>query len=173
MYEQMFRSVQLDILKRAAKIDSGKKASRNNNQDFPYLYGYTDNGDVALMSSFAVYLVYPEVCYIDLRAAFRREAIPTSQVMRILDDKNAYPAEMTADLKQMENGTTVHVFEVENGEQVLIDTKLFKPFKDMQIELKFKASNPISPVFVYNDLGRKVGMVLPVRPPEYDSKRRY
>lgn len=156
MYTQMFKSVQLDLIKKATRIDSKKKRGSRNPHDFGYVYGYTEDGDIALMNSFAIYLVLPDELYINPQAVFQGDAVGTPTVMHFLDDKNTFDAEMTADLKQMENGTTVHVFEVDNGEQVLIDTKLFKPFKDLKIELKFKASSPINPVFVYNELGRQI-----------------
>lgn len=169
----MFDKLQMEVMKKAAKIDSGKKCLTRTVDNFPYVYGYTKTKDVVLMNNFAAHVIPGDLVYLNPETVFRsRKPLKTESVSRLLDDSAAENAEMTNELVQIDDKLT-HVFETVSGERVYIDTKLFKPFKDLKIKLTFKASRPISPVFVYADTGRKLGMVLPVRPPEYDNKRRH
>lgn len=169
----MFDKVQMEVMKKAAKIDSGKQCLTRTADNFPYLYGYTKTKDVVIMNNFAAHVIPGDLVYLNPETVFRSmKPLTTESVSRLLDDSAAENAEMTSELVQIGDKLT-HVFETASGERVYIDTKLFKPFKDLKTPLTFKASKPICPVFVYTDTGRKLGLVLPVRPEGYDNKRRH
>lgn len=169
----MFTNLQVEIMKKAAKIDSGKQCLTRTVENFPYNYGKTKTGDVVIMNSYAVHVIPKSLVYIDLETVFRSKhnTMKPESVTRILDDSAAENATMTNGLVQI-NDKLTHVIETVSGEKVYIDTKLFKPFKDLKIGLTFKASRPISPVYVYTDTGRKLGMILPVNPDRINNKRR-
>ena len=158
----MFEKLQMEVLKKAAKLDgSGIPVSRPRGK-FPYMYGYTDSGDLVIVTDHYACIIYKSFVYIDTKTVFRDlNPVSTNAINRMTDDDKTKPAVLTSDLHQA-GDTLTNVFEVDGGERVYVDTKLLKPFNDLKIPLTFSGSSHKSPIFVYDEDGRKLGLVLPV-----------
>lgn len=167
----MFEKLQMEVLKNAAKLDSsGSPVSRPRGK-FPYMYGYTDSGDMIIATCYYACIIYKSFVYIDPKTVFR-DLIPVSAnvIKNMTNDKGTKPATLTSDLHKIPGSVhqtkrtdiTTNVFEVDGGERVYVDTKLLKPFNDLKIPLTFRGSSRKSPIFVYDEDGRKLGLVLPV-----------
>lgn len=158
----MFEKLQMEVLKKAAKLDgSGISISRPRGK-FPYMYGYTDSGDLVIVTDHYACIIYKSFVYIDTKTVFRDLApVSTNAINRMTDDDKTKPAVLTSDLHKAGDILT-NVFEVDGGERVYVDTKLLKPFNDLKIPLTFRGSSHKSPIFVYDEDGRKLGLVLPV-----------
>lgn len=158
----MFEKLQMEVLKKAAKLDgSGIPVSRPRGK-FPYMYGYTDSGDLVIVTDHYACIIYKSFVYIDTKTVFRDlNPVSTNAINRMTDDDKTKPAVLTSDLHKAGDILT-NVFEVDGGERVYVDTKLLKPFNDLKIPLTFSGSSHKSPIFVYDEDGRKLGLVLPV-----------
>ena len=158
----MFEKLQMEVLKKAAKLDgSGISISRPRGK-FPYMYGYTDSGDLVIVTDHYACIIYKSFVYIDTKTVFRDlNPVSTNAIKNITDDDKTKPAVLTSDLHKAGDILT-NVFEVDGGERVYVDTKLLKPFNDLKIPLTFSGSSHKSPIFVYDEDGRKLGLVLPV-----------
>lgn len=158
----MFEKLQMEVLKKAAKLDgSGISVSRPRGK-FPYMYGYTDSGDMVIVTDHYACIIYKSFVYIDTKTVFRDlNPVSTNAINRMTDDDKTKPAVLTSDLHKS-GDTLTNVFEVDGGERVYVDTKLLKPFNDLKIPLTFSGSSHKSPIFVYDEDGRKLGLVLPV-----------
>lgn len=158
----MFEKLQMEVLKKAAKLDgSGSPVSRPRGK-FPYLYGYTDSGELTIFTEYYACIIPEPLIYINVESVFRDITPATSNaIMQMTNDKKTEPAVLTNDLHKAGDILT-NVFEVDGGERVYVDTKLLKPFNDLKIPLTFRGSSRKSPIFVYNEDGCKLGLVLPV-----------
>lgn len=158
----MFEKLQMEVLKKAAKLDgSGIPVSRPRGK-FPYMYGYTDSGDLVIVTDHYACIIYKSFVYIDTKTVFRGlNPVSTNAINRMTDDDKTKPAVLTSDLHKAGDILT-NVFEVDGGERVYVDTKLLKPFNDLKIPLTFKGSSRKSPIFVYDEDGSELGLVLPV-----------
>ena len=165
----MFEKLQMEVLKKAAKCDgSGNPISRPGSK-FPYRYGYTDSGDLAIFTAYYACVIPEPFIYINVESVFRDITPATSNaIMRITNDEKAEPATLTSELRtttsvhQTKGGDVItNVFEVDGGERVYVDTKLLKPFNDLKIPLTFRGSTAKSPIFIYDEDGNKLGLVLP------------
>lgn len=158
----MFEKLQMEVLKKAAKLDgSGNPISRPRGK-FPYMYGYTDSGDLVIATSHYACIIYKSFVYIDTKTVFRDlSPVSTNFIKNITNDRETKPATLTSDLHKA-GDTLTNVFEVDGGERVYVDTKLLKPFNDLKIHLTFRGSSHKSPIFVYDEDGNKLGLVLPV-----------
>lgn len=158
----MFEKLQMEVLKKAAKLDgSGISVSRPRGK-FPYMYGYTDSGDLVIVTDHYACIIYKSFVYIDTKTVFRDlSSVSTNAINRMTDDDKTKPAVLTSDLHKAGDILT-NVFEVDGGERVYVDTKLLKPFNDLKIPLTFRGSSHKSPIFVYDEDGCKLGLVLPV-----------
>ena len=158
----MFEKLQMEVLKKAAKLDgSGSPVSRPRGK-FPYMYGYTDSGDMVIVTDHYACIIYKSFVYIDTKTVFRDlNQVSTNAINRMTDDDKTKPAVLTSDLHKAGDILT-NVFEVDGEERVYVDTKLLKPFNDLKIPLTFSGSSHKSPIFVYDEDGRKLGLVLPV-----------
>lgn len=158
----MFEKLQMEVLKKAAKLDgSGIPVSRPRGK-FPYMYGYTDSGDLVIVTDHYACIIYKSFVYIDTKTVFRDlNPVSTNAINRMTDDDKTKPAVLTSDLHKAGDILT-NVFEVDGEERVYVDTKLLKPFNDLKISLTFSGSSHKSPIFVYDEDGRKLGLVLPV-----------
>ena len=158
----MFEKLQMEVLKKAAKLDgSGISISRPRGK-FPYMYGYTDSGDLVIVTDHYACIIYKSFVYIDTKTVFRDlNPVSANAINRMTDDDKTKPAVLTSDLHKAGDILT-NVFEVDGEERVYVDTKLLKPFNDLKIPLTFKGSTHKSPIFVYDEDGRKLGLVLPV-----------
>lgn len=95
--------------------------------------------------------------------------VSTNFIKNITNDSETKPATLTNDLHKIPGSVhqtkvgdvTTNVFEVDGGERVYVDTKLLKPFNDLKIPLTFRGSSHKSPIFVYDEDGCKLGLVLP------------
>ena len=156
----MFEKLQMEVLKKAAKLDgSGISVSRPRGK-FPYMYGYTDSGDLVIVTDHYACIIYKSFVYIDTKTVFRDlNPVSTNAINRMTDD--AKPAVLTSDLHKAGDILT-NVFEVDGGERVYVDTKLLKPFNDLKIPLTFRGSSRKSPIFVYDEGGSELGLVLPM-----------
>lgn len=169
--KQMFEKLQMEVLKKAAKLDgSGIPVSRPRGK-FPYMYGYTDSGDMVIATNHYACIIYKSFVYIDTKTVFRDlTPVSTNAINRIIDDNKTKPATLTNDLHKIQgsvhqtkvSNVTANVFEVDGGERVYVDTKLLKPFNDLKIPLTFRGSSRKSPIFVYDEDGSELGLVLPV-----------
>lgn len=167
----MFEKLQMEVLKKATKLDgSGSPVSRPRGK-FPYMYGYTDSGDMIIATCYYACIIYKSFVYIDPKTVFRDlNQVSTSFIKSITNDSETKPATLTNDLHKIPGsvhqtkvgGVTANVFEVDGGERVYVDTKLLKPFNDLKIPLTFRGSSRKSPIFVYDEDGCKLGLVLPV-----------
>ena len=157
----MFEKLQMEVLKKAAKLDgSGISVSRPRGK-FPYMYGYTDSGDMVIATDHYACIIHKAFVYIDTKTVFRDLApVSTNAINRIINADKTKPAVLTSDLHQVGNILT-NVFEVDGGERVYVNTKLFKPFNDLKIPLTFRGSSRKSPIFVYDEGGSELGLVLP------------
>ncbi len=162
----MFEKLQMEVLKKAAKLDgSGSPVSRPAGK-FPYMYGYTDDsedsGDLVIFTAYYACIIPQNVVYINTKSVFRdMHPATTNGIKQIINDEKTKPATLTSDLFDTGNAIT-NVFEVDGGERVYVDSKLLKHFNDLKIPLKFAGSSRKSPIFVYDDYnGRKLGLVLP------------
>lgn len=171
--KQMFEKLQMEVMKKAAKLDgSGSPVSRPAGK-FPYMYGYTDDsedsGDLVIFTAYYACVIPRHFVYINAKSVFRdMTPATTNGIKQIINDEKTKPATLTSELRTT---TSVHttkasevitnVFEVDGGERVYVDTKLLKPFNDLKIPLTFRGSGYKSPIFVYDDSGRKLGLVLP------------
>ena len=158
----MFEKLQMEVLKKAAKLDgSGSPVSRPRGK-FPYMYGYTDSGDLVIVTDHYACIIYKSFVYIDTKTVFRDlNPVSTNAINRMTDDDKTKPAVLTSDLHKAGDILT-NVFEVDGEERVYVDTKLLKPFNDLKIPLTFRGSSHKSPIFVYDEDGCKLGLVLPV-----------
>lgn len=158
----MFEKLQMEVLKKAAKLDgSGISVSRPRGK-FPYMYGYTDSGDLVIVTDHYACIIYKSFVYIDTKTVFRDlNPVSTNAINRMTDDDKTKPAVLTSDLHKAGDILT-NVFEVDGEERVYVDTKLLKPFNDLKIPLTFRGSSHKSPIFVYDEDGCKLGLVLPV-----------
>ena len=158
----MFEKLQMEVLKKAAKLDgSGISVSRPRGK-FPYMYGYTDSGDLVIVTAHYACIIYKSFVYIDTKTVFRDlNPVSTNAINRMTDDDKTKPAVLTSDLHK-DGDILTNVFEVDGEERVYVDTKLLKPFNDLKIPLMFRGSSHKSPIFVYDEDGRKLGLVLPV-----------
>ena len=170
--KQMFEKLQMEVLKKAAKLDGLNNPVSRPGSKFTYRYGYTDSGDLAIFTAYYACIIPKPFIYINVESVFR-DIIPTTSnaIMQIItSDEKAKPATLTNDLHKIPGSVhqtkpidvTANVFEVDGGERVYVDTKLLKPFNDLKIPLTFSGSNQKSPIFVYDEDGRKLGLVLPV-----------
>ena len=127
----MFEKLQMEVLKKAAKLDgSGIPVSRPRGK-FPYMYGYTDSGDLVIVTDHYACIIYKSFVYIDTKTVFRDlNPVSTNAINRMTDDDKTKPAVLT--------------------------------FNDLKIPLTFSGSSHKSPIFVYDEDGRKLGLVLPV-----------
>ena len=167
----MFEKLQMEVLKKAAKLDgSGSPDSRPRGK-FPYMYGYTDSGDLVIANEYYACIIYKSFVYIDTKTVFRDlNPVSTNVINRMTYDDNTEPATLTSDLHKIPASVhqtkgrdiTANVFEVDGGERVYVNTKLLKPFNDLKIPLTFRGSSRKSPIFVYDEDGCKLGLVLPV-----------
>lgn len=167
----MFEKLQMEVLKKAAKLDgSGIPVSRPRGK-FPYMYGYTDSGDLVIVTEHYACIIYKSFVYIDTKTVFRDlNTVSTNAINRMTDDEKTKPATLTSDLHKIPGSVhqtkgrdiLTNVFEVDGGERVYVDTKLLKPFNDLKIPLTFRGSSHKSPIFIYDEDGRKLGLVLPV-----------
>lgn len=168
----MFEKLQIEVLKKAAKLDGSRNPIPRPGSKFPYRYGYTDSGDLAIFTAYYVFIIPEPFIYINVESVFRDIAPATSNtIMRITNDEKTKPATLTGDLHKIPGSVhqtkrmdvTTNVFEVDGGERVYVDTKLLKPFNDLKIPLTFKGwSSRKSPIFIYDEDGRKLGLVLPM-----------
>lgn len=158
----MFEKLQMEVLKKAAKLDGSNNPVSRPGSKFPYRYGYTDSGDLAIFTAYYACIIPKPFIYINVESVFR-DMTPSTEnaIMRIINDDKTKPAVLTSDLHKSGDILT-NVFEVDGGERVYVDTKLLKPFNDLKIPLTFKGSSHKSPIFVYDEDGRKLGLVLPV-----------
>ena len=158
----MFEKLQMEALKKAAKLDgSGISVSRPRGK-FPYMYGYTDSGDLVIVTDHYACIIYKSFVYIDTKTVFRDlNPVSTNAINRMTDDDKTKPATLTSDSHKAGDILT-NVFEVDGGERVYVDTKLLKPFNDLKIPLTFRGSSHKSPIFVYDEGGSELGLVLPV-----------
>lgn len=158
----MFEKLQMEVLKKAAKLDgSGSTVSRPRGK-FPYLYGYTDSGELVVFTEYYACIIPEPFIYINVESVFRDITPATSNaIMQITNDEKTKPAVLTSELHKAGDILT-NVFEVDGGERVYVDTKLLKPFNDLKIPLIFNGSSNKSPIFVYDENGCKLGLVLPV-----------
>lgn len=166
----MFEKLQMEVLKKAAKLDgSGNPISRPGSK-FPYRYGYTDSGELAIFTAYYACIIPKPFVYINVESVFR-DITPatTNAIKQITNDEKAKPATFTSDLRTVTNvhqtkssEVITNVFEVDGGERVYVDTKLLKPFNDLKIPLTFRGSSRKSPIFVYDEDGCKLGLVLPM-----------
>lgn len=158
----MFEKLQMEVLKKAAKLyDSNNPVSRPGSK-FPYLYGYTDSGDLVIFTAYYACIIHKPFIYINVESVFRDiDPVTSNAIMQIINDEKTKPAVLTRDLYKTKNILT-NVFEVDGGERVHVDTKFLKPFNDLKIPLTFMGSSRKSPIFVYDEDGRKLGLVLPV-----------
>lgn len=159
----MFEKLQMEVLKKAAKLDgSGISVSRPRGK-FQYMYGYTDSGDLVIVTDHYACIIYKSFVYIDTKTVFRDlNPVSTNAINRMTDDDKTKPAVLTSDLHKAGDILT-NVFEVDGEERVYVDTKLLKPFNDLKIPLTFRGSSHKSPIFVYDEGGfEKLGLVLPV-----------
>lgn len=168
----MFEKLQMEVLKKAAKLDdSGNPISRPGSK-FPYRYGYTDSGDLAIFTAYYACIIPKPFVYINVESVFRDITPATGNaIMQIItSDEKTKPATLTNDLHKIPGSVhqtkpidvTANVFEVDGGERVYVNTKFLKPFNDLKIPLTFKGTSRISPIFVYDEDGRKLGLVIPV-----------
>ena len=164
----MFEKLQMEVLKKAAKLDGSNNPISRPGSKFPYRYGYTgsgdytDSGDLAIFTAYYACIIPEPFIYINVESVFRDITPATSNaIMRITNDEKSKPAVLTSDLHKAGDILT-NVFEVDGGERVYVDTKLLKPFNDLKIHLTFRGSSRKSPIFVYDEDGRKLGLVLPV-----------
>ena len=162
----MFEKLQMEVLKKAAKLDgSGSPVSRPRGK-FPYMYGYTedseDSGDLVIFTAYYACIIHKSTVYINTESVFRDMTPATANgIMQIINDEKAIPAVLTSDLYKAGDVLT-NVFEVDGGERVYVDTKLLKPFNDLKIPLTFRGSGYKSPIFIYDEHNeRKLGLVLP------------
>lgn len=158
----MFEKLQMEVLKKAAKLDgSGSPVSRPRGK-FPYLYGYTDSGELVIFTEYYACIIPEPLIYINVESVFRDITPATNNaIMQIINDEKAKPAVLTSDLHKAGDILT-NVFEADGGERVYVDAKLLKPFNDLKIPLTFSGSSNKSPIFVYDEDGCKLGLVLPV-----------
>lgn len=158
----MFEKLQMEVLKKAAKLDgSGSTVSRPRGK-FPYLYGYTDSGELVVFTGYYACIIPEPFIYINVESVFRDITPATSNaIMQITNDEKTKPAVLTSDLHKSGYILT-NVFEVDGGERVYLDTKLLKLFNDLKIPLTFRGSSSKSPIFVYDEGGSELGLVLPV-----------
>lgn len=158
----MFEKLQMEVLKKAAKLDgSGIPVSRPRGK-FPYMYGYTDSGDLVIVNDHYACIIYKLFVYIDTKTVFRDlNPVSTNAINRMTDDDKTKPAVLTSDLHKA-GDILANVFEVDGEERVYVDTKLLKPFNDLKIPLTFRGSSRKSPIFVYDEDGCNLGLVLPV-----------
>lgn len=161
----MFEKFQIEVMKKASKLDgSGSPISRPAGK-FPYMYGYTDDsedsGDLVIFTSYYACIIPKNLVYINTKSVFRdMTPATTNGIKQIINDEKAKPATLTNDLFNTGN-TITNVFEVDGG-RVYVDTKLLKPFNDLKIQLTFRGSGYKSPIFIYDEYnGRKLGLVLP------------
>ena len=162
----MFEKLQMEVLKKAAKLDgSGSPVSRPAGK-FPYMYGYTedseDSGELVIFTAYYACIIPKSTVYINTKHVFRdMTPATTNGIKQIINDEKTKPATLTSDLFDTGNAIT-NVFEVDGGERVYVDTKLLKPFNDLKIPLTFRGSGYKSPIFVYDEYnGNKLGLVLP------------
>lgn len=158
----MFEKLQMEVLKKAAKLDgSGIPVSRPRGK-FPYMYGYTDSGNLVIVNDHYACIIHKLFVYIDTKTVFRDlNPVSTNAINRMTDDDKTKPAVLTSDLHKAGDILT-NVFEVDGKERVYVDTKLLKPFNDLKIPLTFRGSSHKSPIFVYDEDGCNLGLVLPV-----------
>lgn len=163
----MFEKLQMEVMKKASKLDgSGSPISRPAGK-FPYMYGYTDDsedsGDLVIFTAYYACIIPKSMVYINTKHVFRdMTPATTNGIKQIINDEKTKPAVLTSDLHQIPNGVLTNVFEVDGGERVYVDTKLLKPFNDLKIPLTYSGSSPKSPIFVYDEYnGNKLGLVLP------------
>lgn len=167
----MFEKLQMEVLKKAAKLDGSNNPVSRPGSKFPYRYGYTDSGDLAIFTAYYACIIPKPFIYINVESVFRDITPATSNaIMQITNDEKTKPATLTSDLHKIPGSVhqtkrtdiTTNVFEADGGERVYVDTKLLKPFNDLKIPLTFRGSSRKSPIFVYDEDGRKLGLVLPV-----------
>lgn len=158
----MFEKLQMEVLKKAAKLDSSNNPISRPGSKFPYRYGYTNYGELAIFTKYYACIIPEPLIYINVESVFR-DITPATRntIMQITNDEKTKPAVLTSDLHKAGDILT-NVFEVDGGERVYVDTKLLKPFNDLKITLTFRGSNNKSPIFVYDEDGCKLGLVLPV-----------
>ena len=159
----MFEKLQMEVLKKAAKLDSSNNPVSRPGSKFPYRYGYTDSGDLAIFTAYYACIIPKPLIYINVESVFYNITPAESKfIMRITNDEETKPAVLTSDLHKSGDILT-NVFEVDGGERVYVDTKLLKPFNDLKIPLTFRGSSSKSPIFIYDEGGfEKLGLVLPV-----------
>lgn len=162
----MFEKLQMEVLKKAAKLDNSVSPISRPAGKFPYMYGYTDDsedsGDLVIFTAYYACIIPKSTVYINTKSVFRdMTPATTNGIKQIINDEKTKPATLTNDLFNAGN-TITNVFEVYGGERVYVDSKLLKPFNDLKIPLTFSGSSPKSPIFVYDEYnGNKLGLVLP------------
>lgn len=167
----MFEKLQMEVLKKAAKLDGSCSPVSRPRGKFPYMYGYTDSGDMVIATCYYACIIHKAFVYIDTKTVFRDlNPVSANVIKNITNDGKTKPATLTSDLHKIPGSVhqtkrtdiTTNVFEVDGGERVYVDTKLLKPFNDLKIPLTFRGSSRKSPIFVYNEDGCQLGLVLPV-----------
>ena len=166
----MFEKLQMEVLKKAAKLDGSSNPISRPGSKFPYRYGYTDSGELAIFTAYYACIIPKQFIYINVESVFRdMTPATTNAIKQITNDEKAKPATLTSDLRTVTSvhrtkgsGVITNVFEVDGGERVYVDTKLLKPFNDLKIPLTFRGSSRKSPIFVYDEDGCKLGLVLPM-----------
>lgn len=157
----MFEKLQMEVLKKAAKLDGSNNPILRPGSKFPYRYGYTDSGELVIFTAYYACIIPESFIYINVESVFRDITPSTNNaIMRITNDEKTKPAVLTSDLHKAGDILT-NVFEVDGGERVYVDTKLLKPFNDLKIPLTFSGSSNRTPIFVYDEHGCKLGLVLP------------
>ena len=158
----MFEKLQMEVLKKAAKLDGSNNPVSRPGSKFTYRYGYTDSGDLAIFTAYYACIIPKPFIYINVESVFRDIAPATSNaIMQITNDEKTKPAVLTSDLYES-GGILRNVFEVDGGERAYVNTKLLKPFNDLKIPLTFRGSSHKSPIFIYDEDGCKLGLVLPM-----------
>lgn len=170
----MFEKLQIEVMKKAAKLDgSGSSVSRPAGK-FPYMYGYTDDsedsGELVIFTAYYACVIPKNMVYINTKSVFRdMTPATTNGIKQIINDEKTKTATLTTELRKTTNvhanrssEVTTNVFEIDGGERVYVDTKLLKPFNDLKIPLTFRGSGYKSPIFIYDDSGHKLGLVLPM-----------
>ena len=158
----MFEKLQMEVLKKAAKLDGSNNPVSRPGSKFPYRYGYTNYGELVIFTEYYACIIPEPLIYVNVESVFR-DITPATRnaIMQITNDEKTKPAVLTSDLHKAGDILT-NVFEVDGGERVYVDTKLLKPFNDLKIPLTFRGSSNKSPIFVYDEDGCKLGLVLPM-----------
>ena len=170
----MFEKFQIEVMKKAAKLDNSVIPISRPAGKFPYMYGYTDDsedsGDLVILTAYYACIIPKYMVYINTKNVFRdMTPATTNGIKQIINDEKTKPATLTSELHKIQGSVhqtkpsdvLTNVFEVD-GERVYVDTKLMKPFNDLKIPLTFSGSSPKSPIFVYDEYnGNKLGLVLP------------